>query len=349
MSLLAGPLALYSERRFRDIPELPHQEILGSLPGLTIIVPARNEANNLERLLPSLNSIKYPGAVELIVVDDNSADQTAAVAKKYGAQVIELTELPEGWTGKTYACHMGALAAENEWLLFTDADTVHHPNGPAQAVAYAIEHGLNGLSIFFKQITSKGLDRLTLLVAFAGLFVSFGSNKPIINGQYILLHSDVYNDSSGFASVALESMEDLALGQHLRKRDYQVPLIRSETVAAVQMYNQTSDLWQGLMRLGSGSLSWLGLRSILTALFITGAMTPILILISTFILRRNRKWAGISWSVIAASFLPWASRFGSPGLALLAPFGALLILLAAVIGILRRVFGRGIHWKGRKV
>ena len=349
MAFLAAPLAYYSERRYQGLPELPDQAIDRPLPSLSIIVPARNEAANLRRLLPTLTNLVYPGEIELIVVDDSSTDQTALIAQSFGAQVVHLDGLPSGWSGKTHACHQGALAAKGEWLLFTDADTFHQPHGAAQAVAYARTNQLDGLSIFFKQVTSGGLDGLALSVAFAGLFVSLGSKNSFINGQYILLSRATYNDSGGFSLVTGESMEDLALGHLLSDSGYRVPLLRSDHVASVQMYRDNSSLWQGLMRIGAGSMRWLGVRSIITALFITGVMTPILTLISTVKQRKNRRLALFSWALIVFSFIPWASRFGSAWLALLAPLGALFVQVASILGLIQRLFGRGTPWKGRRV
>lgn len=349
MAFLAGPLALYSEWRFRDLPELPQQTAIHDLPALSIVVPARNEAVNLRRLLPSLTTLSYPGHWELIVVDDNSTDETPCIALKLGAKVISLDSKPDGWAGKSYACHVGALAASGKWLLFTDADTVHHPCGPTQAVAFAENQNLDGLSIFFRQGTSGILDGLALSVAFAGLFVGRKSNSPTLNGQYILLRQDVYTQSRGFAAVANERVEDLALGHHLRTKNYDVLLLRSDNVAAVQMYADKTTLWQGLMRLGAGSLRWMGTGSIITALFITGVMTPILALVNAFIRRRHRILAISSWLVIAISFVPWTRRFGSIGLALLAPIGGLMVQVAATWGLIHRLFGRGTYWKGRRV
>jgi len=349
MAFLAGPLALYAEGRYRKLPDLPAHASFPALPMLSIIVPARNEAANLQRLLPSLAAISYPGAREIIIVDDNSTDETAGIARNNGARVIQLTDLPRGWAGKSHACHQGALASAGDWLLFTDADTVHDPCGPARAVAYAANNGFDGLSIFLKNTTSKGLDGLALHVAFAGLFVGLGSGRGVINGQYILLRRDVYENSGGFSAVASESMEDLALGRHLLAKGYQVPLLRSDSVAAVQMYSDTASLWQGLVRIGAGSLRWMGARSIITALFITAVMTPILILITTIRLRQKRRWAVASWAVTTVSFLPWARHFGSGWLAVLAPFGALMLQAASVWGLLRLLFGRGTRWKGRSI
>lgn len=354
MATLAGPLAFYSERRYRALPQLPPLPPPQALPPLSIIIPARNEAENLGRMLPSLVAASYPGAVEVIVVDDNSCDETADVARSLGAKVISLTDIPEGWRGKTYACHQGAEAAGGEWLLFADADTVHHPQGPAQVVAYAEREGVDGLSLFVRQVTSGIGDRLALPVAFAGLFLSVERESSVLNGQYILLSRDVYTKSGGFAGIAGEALEDLALGRRLRACGFRVPLLRSDIAASVQMYGGASALWQGLVRLGAGSLRWFGARSIIAILFVTGVMAPILALVATLRSGQRRRWAVASWAMVAAGFVPWARRFGGRSLggvwpALLAPVGALVVQAAAVWGLARRFAGLGIPWKGRRV
>ena len=285
----------------------------------------------------------------MIVVNDNSTDETVNVARKLGAKVISLDGLPEGWSGKTYACHRGAEAATGDWLLFTDADTVHDPYGPACVVAYAESEGLDGLSLFIRQSTSGTVDSVALPVAFAGLFVGLSVGDAVLNGQYILLSRNTYTRSGGFATVAGEILEDIALGRYLAVSGYHVPLLRSDGVAFVRMYADGSALWQGLVRLGAGSLRWFGVRAILTAIFVTGVMAPILVLVTTVWQRRNRRWAVVSWVAVAASFVPWARRFGAVWAALLAPVGALLLQSAAVWGLISRLVGRDIPWKGRRL
>jgi 4,4'-diaponeurosporenoate glycosyltransferase len=94
---------------------------------VSLIVPARNEAINLPSLLTSIAALE-PGPREVIVVDDHSTDDTAAIAKSFGARLVVPEQLPPGWIGKPWACAAGAAAASSSRLLFTDADTVHAPD-----------------------------------------------------------------------------------------------------------------------------------------------------------------------------------------------------------------------------
>ena len=164
--------SLWAERSYQAMPRLSHFAVRGPLPMLSIIVPARNEAHNLVHLLPSLQKLRYPGPMEVIVVDDNSTDGTSFVARAYGAKALCLNHLPDGWKGKPNACHRGARAAQGQWLLFTDADTIHQPDSAAQAVGHAIRNRLDGLSLFLRQDCSGWIDRLALTAAYAGLFLS---------------------------------------------------------------------------------------------------------------------------------------------------------------------------------
>ncbi len=349
MAILAAPLAIVSESRYRSLPLIPNLESRDPLPSLSIIIPARNEAANLPGLLASLNAIVYPGPWEVIVVDDNSSDETACLAETFGARVVRLDHLPPGWLGKPHACHQGVQAASGEWLLFTDADTIHDPRGPASAVMLAEKGQLDGLSVFIRQIWSGSVDRLGLLAAFAGLFLTLQPNEGVMNGQYILLRRAVYEASGGFRLVAREPIEDVALGRHLRTQGYRIPLFRSDDVATVRMYNDKKGMWHGLSRLGSGTLSWLGPAAIVTALFITGVMLPILALASALRRGRSRTLAILSWMAVAVGFVPWARRFGAIPLVPLVPFGALLIQAAGMWGLLGRLLGRRVRWKDRDI
>src|SRR6266567_831537 len=116
-------------------------ETVSQCATVSVIVPARNEEACLGECLQSL--VAQTGVdFEVIVVDDHSTDRTHAIAASFhGVRVIEAGPLPEGWTGKNNAVTTGASHARGEWLLFTDADTLHLPGSLATALKEVQEDG----------------------------------------------------------------------------------------------------------------------------------------------------------------------------------------------------------------
>lgn len=136
-------------------------------------MPARNEADNLTRLLPSLAGLD----ADVVVVDDASTDGTAEVAQARGARVVDPGLLPDGWTGKAWACAAGARGATGDRLVFLDADVVVEPGGLDRVLAehdaaggllsvqpwHAVERPYEQLSAFFNLIAPMSVDAFTPL------------------------------------------------------------------------------------------------------------------------------------------------------------------------------------------
>ncbi len=353
LAFMSLPLGWLAERRYQQMPRLDSRwrwnDTQSCFPSVSIIVPARNEADNLRVLLPSLNALDYPGNVEVIVVDDDSADDTAVIAQNHGAKVVALNYLPQGWLGKPHACHRGTAVASGDWLLFTDADTKHVAGSLTSVMRFVLDNQLDGMTCHLQHKTYGLLDSLALTAAFAGLFAGLPRNDTSLNGQYILLQRNVYESSGGFAAVRQEPLEDLALGHHLHQLGFRVPMLRGEEVAEVTMYKSVPHLWHGMTRIGAGSLRWTGLGSVITALFITALMTPILTLKLVLTRQLRRRWLCLTWLTAVAGIWSWTPRFGSRWHSFLAPFGALFVQISAVWGILNKLIGRGTNWKGRTV
>jgi glycosyltransferase involved in cell wall biosynthesis len=225
-------------------------------PEVSIIVPARNEEVCLGNCLASLVS-QTGVAFEIIVVDDNSTDRTRAIAQSFpGVRVISPGPLPDGWTGKNNAVVAGAREVRGEWLLFTDADTVHLPASLARAVAEAKENCADLLSYSPEQIVVTFVEKAVMPVIFAELAAEYPPKKVrdpnsgvvAANGQYILVHRDVYEAVGGHAAVAGNILEDVALARAFRAAGHKVYFRYGADAVRTRMYRSWSELREGWMK-----------------------------------------------------------------------------------------------------
>jgi glycosyltransferase involved in cell wall biosynthesis len=222
-------------------------------PVVTIVVPARNEEACLADCLQSL--IAQAGiAHEIIVVDDGSTDRTREIALSFpGVRVITPPVLPADWTGKTNAVVAGAREARGQWILFTDADTVHIPGSLARAVAEAKEHEAVLLSYSPEQIAVTFWEMAVLPVVFAELARQYPPKKvsdpasPIAaaNGQYVLVQREAYEALGGHAAVAESLLEDVALARAFKSSGRKIRFRYAADAVRTRMYRNFSQLREG--------------------------------------------------------------------------------------------------------
>lgn len=347
--ILALWMGHHGNHVYIHLPEVLLTSSKVPLPDISIIIPARNEEHNLPRLLKSLKAQVYEGNMEVVVVDDQSIDQTAHVAQQYGAQVISLNHLPEGWLGKPNACQCGAEATKGEWVLFVDADTAYDPYAIKSAVVHALENHLDGLSIFLMQDTNGSIDAGAIAAAFTLLFSSMGAINGMLNGQFILLRRKVFNSIGGFKSVRDQALEDLALGKHLFNSGFTVPIARGELLGKVKMYQSPNQMRYGLTRLSSGTLNYSQWRWILTVFLSAKITTPIVLLIASLKYPTLFPITLISWLCSSILLLSWTSRLKRPFTALAAPLIGSMIVLFGMTGLIQKLLGIGLQWKHRRV
>ena len=224
-------------------------------PLVSIILPARNEEAGLRTCLESL--LAQTGvAFEIIVVDDHSTDRTREIASSFSNQhvrVIDAGPLPPGWTGKNNAVTAGARAALSEWLLFTDADTVHLPGSLARSLEEAARHGAALLSYSPEQVVNSFAEKAVMPVIFAELAATFRPSRvsdphspaAAANGQYILIMREAYNAVGGHAAVAGNLLEDVVLARAVKRSGRKIFFRYAGEAVRTRMYRTFAQLREG--------------------------------------------------------------------------------------------------------
>ncbi len=240
-----------------------------AVPQLSIIIPARNEEANLERCLRSLVMQKGV-SFEILVIDDASTDRTHAIAESYtrvrqcpfvalnpylvDVRLLDAPQpLPAGWTGKTNALVAAEAVARGEWLLFTDADTEHLDGSLATALAEAEQYRADMLSYSPEQLLTGVRQRLVMPLIFGELAVRYSPRRvsdPALpdaaaNGQYLFVRAISHQRVGGFASVATELLEDVALARRYKQMGYNIRFRLGRGLVRTRMYNSWEELRNG--------------------------------------------------------------------------------------------------------
>lgn len=244
-------------------------------PSVVVLIPARDEEVNLERLLPLL----MPARV--FVYDDESTDGTAVVATAAGANVIRGTELPLGWTGKNRACHvLGTTALDTtdaEWLLFLDADVRPAPDFlPAiRGMLDTLRPGVRVLTGFPQILPGRGVEPLFLgwvgwvLLATNpfGLAARTGKgHNQFTNGQCTLWHRDVYAELRPNEQVRSAVLEDVLLGRLLRRQHIGLEVADFSSILQVKMYETWRETLDGMSK-NSYEITGSALGSVAVSIF----------------------------------------------------------------------------------
>ena len=244
------------------------------------IVPARNEADSLPNLLDGLMAMRHDGD-EVIVVDDRSTDATPDIAARYGATVIDAGDLPEGWTGKSWACHRGVEHSTGSVLVFLDADVRVGPGGlDAIAALHAERAGLVSVQPYHE--TERAYERLSALfnvVAFMGVGAAsppHGRSHGAFGPCLVTTRAD-YERVGGHAAVRGDVVEDLALARRFEEAGLPVSVRGGGELVRFRMYpggvRQLLDGWTKNMATGAGMVPLL--RTLATVVWITAMLTTV--------------------------------------------------------------------------
>jgi len=363
--LLAAPwilaLLLIASRYLIRGPRLHDYEPLTSGPLVSIIIPARNEARNIERCVRSVLATAY-SPIEVIVVDDRSTDGTAEiVAPAIGdrLRLVHGVEPPAGWFGKQWAIVQGYKVARGELLLFADADTKHEPELVPRAVRGLQVERVDLFTVLPRQEMRTFWERLIqphVFVALESRFAYLASMNrtrtywnAIANGQFILTTRAAYEAAGTHAAVKHSVTDDLMLAQNYVRAGKDIFIVQAREFMTTRMYGSLREIIAGWSKnLASGAPLMAPPIRLVRAVVPYLMWLPALVWLAPPILWLTTGWR---WAAVAtvASLLTWTLVYvkerAPVWYALLYPLGS-----AVVAFIMIRSAWRGrrlIEWRGR--
>ena len=276
------------------------------LPFVSIIVPARNEQDNIERCILSLLAQDYP-SFEVIVVDDNSTDNTLRIVKDikrvkglsedssssiHRLKIITITEKPVKWTGKTWASEQGYLQSAGNVLLFTDADTYYMSKDTiSQTVSYMQKEDLDVLTglpfielrDFWSKVTMPLWNHFSILLgANTGAMNNPKSKVAYLMGSFFLIRRKVIEEVGTFRSVRNAIQEDRELGMRIKQAGYNMKIVRIDNAVSALWSRDLLTLWHGIGRTFAPMTKLQIFTSLITVFLMT--MLPFLLLPSALLL-----------------------------------------------------------------
>jgi len=307
---------------------------------LSIIIPARNEEQNLPTLLRSL-AAQAIRPRETIVMNDASTDRTTEVAQQFGARVVNSQPLPDGWRGKTWACHQGAQAATGELLLFLDADTWFEPDGLRRVLA---DYDGGAFSVGPFHAVRRAYEDLSLFFNFN---MTIGTSPGGLFGQMLFVDRESYRRVGGHEAVKGRILENCFFAQRFRAAGIPARSVTGRGVISFRMYpNGLRELIVGWTK---GFASGAGQTPHGTLLLIVAWMIGLMLAPLGWLVTHDWLWWGAAYLLCAAQ-VEWFSRkvgtfrwFS----ALLYPLP--LMFFFAVFGWSAARSGKQVTWKGRKI
>jgi len=335
-------------------------------PLISVLIPARNEEHNIRTCLESLQKQDYP-SFEILVLDDSSEDNTNAMVSEIAAKdtrvkLIPGQPLPEGWTGKPFACQQLARKARGSWLLFVDADTVHAPHMLRSVLALAIELKTSLLSGFDRLVADTLPLKVVMplmyfiMLGWAPLWWIQSSNKPkpsIAIGQFLLFSREAYWHIGGHEAVKNRIVEDLWLGTEIARRGGRHIAIDLSPVVTCNMYRTLREVWDGL---GKSIYAVIAMAPVgivaLVGIAYLFYIAPFFWLWQGLILgQESFLWLGLVITQITIMlFMRWMvdSRFQISGVSMwFHPIGFIFYVFNVVYSALRWLTGAPVTWKER--
>ena len=335
-------------------------------PMISVMIPARDEAANIRNCLESLQKQDYPN-YEILVLDDNSADETSEIVAGIAAQdkrvqLFRGKPLPDDWAGKPHACYQLVQHARGDWFLFVDADTTHAPHMLRSVLSLASKHKTSLLSGFPRQLATSLPQKIAIpvlyfvILSWMPLWWVHRSRKPkpsLAIGQFLLFPREAYWRIGGHEAVKARILEDVWLGVETVRHGGRHLAIDLSSVVSCNMYRNIGAMWEGFIKwtYSVAAMSRLGLFALLAAGYFF-FLAPFYWLWNEYItLMAPSVWRNVLLFQVGIILLMRGLidiRFKEPIISvILHPFGFAFLVASALFAGGKRLVGAGVSWKKR--
>ncbi|MGC8638952.1 MAG: glycosyltransferase [Isosphaeraceae bacterium] len=365
VAALAPALLFWANLRLYTPPPCPDPR--RTLPAVSVLIPARNEEKAIAAALTS--ALENEGTdLEVVVLDDQSDDRTAAIVEEMAAadhrlRLVRSPELPDGWCGKPHACWLLAREARHPLLLFLDADVRLARDAIARMATFISDIGADLASGIPRQQTVGILETLLIplihfvLLGFLPLHRMRQDPRPSLGagcGQLFIVRSDAYRRCGGHSLVRGTLHDGLKLPRAFRAAGLKTDLFDATDAATCRMYQSSREVWLGLARNAREGLAAPPLIVPMTLVLLGGQVSPLPLLILA-LASWPRPWPMFQVGLVAvstlAAFLPRviaAIRFRQSLTSVaMHPIGVVLLIAIQWFAFFRDALGRPSTWRGR--
>jgi len=342
------------------------QDASGNAPRVSIVVPARNEAEHIRAALLSLLELDYPD-YEVVVIDDRSDDATGTILDQlqnewrdrgeelhHRLKVIHLHELPPGWLGKPHAMWHGAKQASGEWILFTDADIVFGADALRRTMNYAVRERADHV-VLFPTMAMHSLGERMMIGFFQSQFVF--SHRPwkvsdpksrdaIGVGAFNLIQRDVYEQIGTYRRLRLEVVDDMRLGEVVKESGFRQRVVFGRNLLRLRWFIGAHGMVRNLTKNGFAILRFnVGLTGLAVSSLLVVNVGPF---VGTVLATGLAKTGFVVALTGVVAIYVGMSRHSDvpPYYFLLHPVGAFLFGYAIVRSAFLTLWHDGIDWRG---
>ncbi len=363
LAAIPAVLTFTNLRLFRPPPSAP----VGRVPKVSVLVPARNEARAIGRLITDVRASTGVD-LELVVLDDASNDGTAEIVAQHAeadgrVRLVRGQPLPVGWCGKQHACWQLSQAARHDTWVYLDVDVRVSPDAIARAVAFLDTQGVALASGFPRQETSAVLDWLLLplihyvLVGYLPLDRARQVNSPSLAagcGQLFITRRADYERAGGHSAIRASLHDGVKLPRDYRRAGLRTDIFDATEIASCRMYSTSRDVWRGLSKNATEGIGSPATILPFTILLGGGSVMPVVVAgigLATGFADWSVGGPAVALAGVAVSYLPRifdASRFRqSFSSALVHPIGVMVFLVIQWVALLRKTLGLQTTWRGR--